>query len=188
LEQGERIPSLPVLIHLAQEFGLTASALLETAAAEPEVIYHDARANWEGGEVTGGGYIGIAGSGPQPFSLASRIGQGDRIAGDSSPEQHIGLALASCFSMSYAVELQSAGHRLGLVETVATVALSRGLTLTEISSIHLDCSVAIEGALTRDFHVIAAKTARNCVVARALAVAISVDITAEKFGRRLTNN
>ncbi|PTT70405.1 OsmC family peroxiredoxin [Arthrobacter sp. HMWF013] len=178
LEQGERTPSLPALIRLADVYGVSASSLLE-AETPSNVAFHHASSHWTGPEKEGAGTIQTLHSDKRGFSYASRLGLPQAKEGESSPEEHIGAALAGCFSMSFSGELDKAGYSPGAVTTQATVRLVRGSGVTAIRAIHLDCTVGNADIPDDRLRAIAQTTKRTCVVARALAaVDISVEVSA----------
>jgi lipoyl-dependent peroxiredoxin len=178
LEQGERTPSLPALIRLADVYGVSAASLLE-AETPSNVALHHASSHWTGPEKEGTGTLETRHYGARGFSYASRLGLPEAKDGDSSPEEHVGAALAGCFSMSFSGELGKAGYAPGSVETHATVRLVRGSGVTSIRSIHLQCTVGNADIPADRLRAIALTTKRTCVVARALAaVDISVDVSA----------
>ena len=80
-------------------------------------------ATWTGGVESGSGTLGIGRSGPTlPFSLKSRVGEEPA----TNPEELLGSALAGCYAMSFANELESAGVGFEHVDTRATVHLVQG--------------------------------------------------------------
>lgn len=179
LEQGERTPSLPALIRLADVYGVSASSLLEAEAPSSLIALHRASSHWAGPEKGGAGTIQTQHSDEHGFSYASRLGLPEAGKGESSPEEHIGAALAGCFSMSFSGELGKAGYDPGAVETQATVRLVHGSGVTSIRAIHLECTVSNSAIPDDRLRAIALTTKRTCTVARALsAVDISVEVSA----------
>jgi osmotically inducible protein OsmC len=87
----------------------------------------------------------------------------------SNPEELIGAALASCFSMKLAGDVESAGHKPESVRTVATVSLDKGESGFEISGIGLDTEAGIPGIDPAEFERIAQSSKENCPVGEALA-------------------
>jgi len=87
----------------------------------------------------------------------------------SNPEELIGAALASCFSMALAADLERAGHVPGSVRTVATVNLDKGETGFEITGIDLAAEVAVQTIDPTELETIAQGTKINCPVGKALA-------------------
>jgi osmotically inducible protein OsmC len=127
---------------------------------------HYANANWEGNLVKGKGKYNLKTSGYQGnLSYSSRF-EDDKSA--SSPEELVGAALASCYSMALANALDQAGYTPGKIETAAEVTLSKtadGFTITEIL---LKTSGKGSNAPNDKFQEIADKTKKGCPVSRAL--------------------
>lgn len=86
-------------------------------------VRRSSQASWKGGVETGSGTLGIGRTGTTfPFSLRTRVG--DEPA--TNPEELLGSALAGCYAMSFANELESAGVAFEHVDTRATVHLVQG--------------------------------------------------------------
>jgi lipoyl-dependent peroxiredoxin len=79
----------------------------------------------------------------------------------SNPEELIGAALASCFSMKLAGDVGSSGHTPESVRTVATVHLDKGTSGFAITGIDLDAEARVPG--------IAQSSKADCPVGKALA-------------------
>jgi osmotically inducible protein OsmC len=92
----------------------------------------------------------------------------------ANPEELIGAALASCYSMALSADVERAGHTPELVRAVATVNLDKGETGFEITGVDLDAEARIPGIDPAGFERIAQSTKAGCPVAKALA---SVPIT-----------
>jgi len=92
----------------------------------------------------------------------------------ANPEELIGAALASCYSMALAADVERAGHAPDSVRTVATVNLEKAETGFEITGVDLDAEARIPGVDPAEFERIAQSTKVSCPVAKALA---SVPIT-----------
>jgi osmotically inducible protein OsmC len=86
----------------------------------------------------------------------------------TNPEELIGAALASCFSMALAGDLGRAGHEPGSVRTVATVRLDRDDRGFAITGIDLDSEAVVPTIEPDEFTSIAEATKTNCPVSRAL--------------------
>ena len=87
----------------------------------------------------------------------------------SNPEELIGAAHASCFSMALAGDLEKAGHRPESVRTVASVRLEEGDAGFSIEGIDLDAEAQVPGIDDAEFQRIAEGTRQTCPVSRALA-------------------
>lgn len=98
----------------------------------------------------------------------------------TNPEELIGAALASCFSMALADDLGRAGHAPEAVRTVAMVRLDKenGFAITGID---LDAEAMVPGIEAAELESIARSTKENCPVGKAFA---AVPITLRiKLGR-----
>jgi osmotically inducible protein OsmC len=93
----------------------------------------------------------------------------------SNPEELIGAALAGCFSMALAGDLERAGHEPESVRTLATVNLDKGEGGFAITGIDLAVEATVRSIELAEFDAIAQATKVNCPVGMALAaVPISV--------------
>lgn len=93
----------------------------------------------------------------------------------SNPEELIGAALAGCYSMALAGDLERAGHAPESIRTVATVNLDKGESGWAITGIDLDTEAVVRSIDPPAFEGIAQATKDSCPVGKALAaVPISV--------------
>ncbi len=92
----------------------------------------------------------------------------------TNPEELIGAALASCFSMALAGDLGRAGHEPETVRTVAMVHLDKGERGFAITGVDLDSEATVSTIESDDLDEIAQATKSNCPVGRALAVPITL--------------
>jgi osmotically inducible protein OsmC len=100
----------------------------------------------------------------------------------SNPEELIGAALASCFSMKLAADVEGvAGHKPESVRTVATVKLDKGESGWDITGIDLDAEARVPGVDPAEFEEIAQSTKVNCPVGKALA-AVPITLRARLTG------
>ena len=127
---------------------------------------HYANANWEGNLTRGKGKYTVKTTGAQGnLKYASRF-EDDKTA--SSPEELIGAALASCYSMALAHALDQAGNPSDHIDTAAEVTLSKSPQGFSITEILLTTSVKVKGIDNEKFLEIAEKTKAGCPVSRAL--------------------
>src|SRR5258708_10864364 len=115
-----------------------------------------ALAEWRGDLKTGKGSINLdSGALKQaPYSFATRFEEG--VTG-TNPEELIGGAHASCFSMAFSAQLSGAGLKPESIRTKATVTLDKleaGWTITEV---HLDCAAKVPGVDQAKFDELADK-------------------------------
>lgn len=87
----------------------------------------------------------------------------------SNPEELIGAALASCFSMALAGDLEKAGFRPESVKTVATVTLEKSEAGFSITRIDMDARAQVPDIEEDRFQQVAEGTKTGCPVSRALA-------------------
>jgi lipoyl-dependent peroxiredoxin len=92
----------------------------------------------------------------------------------TNPEELIGAALASCFSMALAGDLGRAGHAPESVRTVAMVHLDKEERGFSITGVDLDTEATVTTIESAELDEIAQATKSNCPVGRALAVPITL--------------
>jgi lipoyl-dependent peroxiredoxin len=99
----------------------------------------------------------------------------------TNPEELLGAAHASCYSMALAADLEKAGHHPESVRTIATVSLEKGDGGFAITRIDLDTEARVTGIDAAEFQRIAEATKEGCPVSRAL-VAVPVGLRARLGG------
>jgi len=120
-------------------------------------------ANWKGTLKEGGGTLRLAsGLYEGPYTWASRFESGP----ETNPEELVGAALASCYSMFLSALLTTAGHPPTLINTSAKVHLTAGPT---ISLIELTTEGEVPGLSAEEFEKLAAEAKQGCPVSKALA-------------------
>jgi osmotically inducible protein OsmC len=128
-------------------------------------------AHWEGTLREGKGRFSTeSGEVSGVYSYSTRFEEQE----GSNPEELVGAALASCFSMKLAGDVESAGHRPESVRTVATVSLDKGESGFAITGIALDTEAGIPGIDPGEFEKIAESSKENCPVSKALSVPITL--------------
>ncbi|MQM28554.1 OsmC family peroxiredoxin [Glycomyces albidus] len=134
----------------------------------------NARTRWTGGLQDGGGVTSFVSSGlpDTPVTWAARANEPE---GKTSPEELIGAAHASCYSMAFAGALGRAGYTAEEIVTEAAVTFKPGTGITDIV---LNVRAVIPGIEKDEFDEIAAATKDGCPVSQALkAVPISLEAT-----------
>jgi lipoyl-dependent peroxiredoxin len=127
---------------------------------------HSANANWEGNLTKGKGKYLLKTSGYEgKLSFSSRF-EDDKTA--SSPEELIGAALASCYSMALAHALDQAGNPSETVDTSAEVTLNKVTEGFAITEILLKTNAKVKGIDKNKFLQIAEATKKGCPVSKAL--------------------
>lgn len=134
-----------------------------------------ADARWEGDLRSGRGNLRLgSGAFEGKFSFTTRF----EGAPGTNPEELLGAAHAGCFSMALASALSKAGKPPTTIETTATVHLEKVGEGFSITGIDLMTRGSVPGASDADFQRLAADTAKNCIVSRALsAVPIQLQAT-----------
>ncbi len=129
-----------------------------------------ANAVWQGGLADGSGTVSLASgaAGPLPVSWASRT---EAANGQTSPEELIGAAHASCYSMALSHEIASAGGTPKELDVTAKVTFAGGIT-----GIALSVSGSVDGLDADGFAKAAQSAKENCPVSRALAVPITLTV------------
>jgi lipoyl-dependent peroxiredoxin len=133
-----------------------------------------ASAEWDGDLKTGAGTFTAGDTISGGYTFRSRFEDGP----GANPEQLIGAAHASCFSMQLANMLAGAGFPVESVRTEATVSLRQIDGRPTIASIALVTVGRVPGLDEATFteHAEAAKT--GCIVSRALAAVPEVTLEA----------
>ncbi len=136
-------------------------------------MIRSAEARWAGDLKTGKGNV-KSGSGAinGPYHFDTRF----ENAPGTNPEELLGAAHASCFSMALGFALEKSGHAAESVDTTAKVHLEKtdaGFAITKIDQI---TRVKIAGVSAADLTRLAEDTKSGCIVSRALsAVPMTVD-------------
>jgi osmotically inducible protein OsmC len=138
-----------------------------------------AQAEWKGDLKSGSGTFsagdgGIAGD----FSYKSRFEDGP----GANPEQLIGAAHASCFSMALSAGLADAGHTVESVRTNATVTLRIVDGAPTITKIELVTVGRVPGIDQAAFEEAASGAKAGCPVSKALAGVPEVTLSATLEG------
>jgi len=138
------------------------------------MVVRTSEAEWRGGVPEGRGSVSLgSGAFQGVYSFRSRF---EEEAG-TNPEELLGAAHASCYSMALSLLLTKAGYAPTHIKTLAKVRIEKsgdGFAITHIE-------LAVEGdvpgldAETFSKHAEAAKT--NCPVSKALA-AVDISLTA----------
>jgi lipoyl-dependent peroxiredoxin len=137
---------------------------------------HYANATWEGALVKGKGQFTLRTNGYQgAYSFPSRF---EENKDQSSPEELIAAAHASCFSMAFAHALDQAGFKPESIETEAEVSLGKTDGGFAITGILLNMRGKVSGIEKDRFLEIANDAKNNCPVSKALkAVDIKLSAT-----------
>ncbi len=120
--------------------------------------------HWEGSLMEGSGTVSLDSSGVGTFDVTwpSRAEQAN---GRTSPEELLGAAHSTCFSMALSHGLSQAGTPPETVDTSAEVTFQPG---TGITGIHLAVRATVPGISEEDFRRAAEDAKANCPVSQAL--------------------
>ena len=132
-----------------------------------------AEARWEGDLRSGNGRVKLgSGAYEGTYSFGTRFGE-DK---GSNPEELIGAAHASCFSMALSAGLSRDGHPPRSIQTKASVHLEKDDAGFRISRIELATEGDVPGIDAATFEAAAKAAKEGCPVSRALTgVEISLD-------------
>lgn len=108
-----------------------------------------------------------------PFSFQTRF---DGAPG-SNPEELIGAALASCFSMALAHQVDDLGFPPTRIETSASVKLVKQPGGFEISDVYLSTRAIVKGMNESTFQDAAELVKKTCPVAKLLNASIHLEAT-----------
>ncbi|MES1259214.1 MAG: OsmC family protein [Gemmatimonadota bacterium] len=131
------------------------------------------KARWEGDLKQGKGSFTVgSGSFGGAYSFNTRFGD----TPGTNPEELIGAAHASCFSMAFSAALAKAGFVPTSVETVATVHLGMVDGGFAITGIDLNCTVVVADVSRDVLEATAESAKKTCPVSKALA-AVPITLT-----------
>ncbi|KPQ23615.1 MAG: OsmC family protein [Pseudomonadota bacterium] len=133
-----------------------------------------ASARWEGGLKDGRGKVATE-SGVLDASYSFKKRFEDEKG--TNPEELIGAAHASCFSMALSMVLGEKDLTATSINTTAKVTLSQSDAGFDISKIHLDVEADIDGADDATFKEAAETAKANCPVSKVLNAEITMSAT-----------
>jgi osmotically inducible protein OsmC len=127
-----------------------------------------AKAHWEGNLKEGKGQLsapsGILNN--TNYSFKTRFGEGEQ---GTNPEELLAAAHAGCFTMAVSAMLSEKGLTAKTLDTEAILTME-GLTIT---GIHLVISGSVDGLDAAGFEEVTKNAEKNCVISKALSVAIT---------------
>ena len=124
-----------------------------------------ARAHWEGSLMEGAGQVSLESSGLGTFEV-SWVSRANEANGKTSPEELLGAAHATCFSMALSNALAKAGTPPTSLDTTADVTFQPGEGITGIL---LSVSGTVPGMMAEEFATAADGAKAGCPVSQALA-------------------
>jgi len=130
---------------------------------------------WQGGIKDGRGTISTESGAlsDYPYGFSSRF-EGQR---GSNPEELIGAAHASCFTMALSLILGEAQLTAEQMETTAVVALEKVEDGYAITSVHLTLKAKVPGADQRTFEELANQAKAGCPVSKLFNTKITLEAT-----------
>ncbi len=128
-----------------------------------------ASAHWEGDLKTGKGNLSSQSTvlSNTQYSFKTRFEEGV----GTNPEELLAAAHAGCFTMAVSAGLSQANTPPTSLDTVATLTLE-GL---DVTGIHLSVKGKVPGITAQQFNDAAKGAEKNCIISKALKVAITSD-------------
>jgi osmotically inducible protein OsmC len=128
-----------------------------------------ASAHWEGDLKTGKGNVSTQSTvlNNTQYSFKTRFEDGI----GTNPEELLAAAHAGCFTMAVGAALTQVGTPATSLDTMATLNLE-GL---DITGIHLSIKGKVPGITAAQFEEVTKGAEKNCIISKALKVAISSD-------------
>lgn len=128
---------------------------------------------WNGGLKDGKGTVSTESGvlAAVPYSFAKRFGEEK----GTNPEELIGAAHASCFSMALSLILGEAGMTADEIATSAQVTVEPSDGGFAITAVHLTVKAKIPGASAEAFEEAANKAKAGCPVSKVLNAEITMD-------------
>ncbi|MFK5634169.1 MULTISPECIES: OsmC family peroxiredoxin [unclassified Ornithinimicrobium] len=124
-----------------------------------------ASASWTGNLTGGSGTASLDSSKLATFDISWKA-RTEEHGGTTNPEELIGLAHASCYSMAFSNVLDKNGTPPTRIDTVAEVTFDP--TVPAISGVHLTVQAQVEGLEDEDFQRLAEAAKEGCPVSKAL--------------------
>jgi osmotically inducible protein OsmC len=135
-----------------------------------------AHAHWEGPLIGGDGTTSTASGALESAHMTWKARTGGEPG--TTPEELLGAAHATCFSMALSGALAKAGHDPERVDVDAKVTFGPGDTGNEVKSIHLAIEAVVPGIEEAEFLELTEQTKTGCPISKALAggtAAITID-------------
>ena len=134
-----------------------------------------AQVTWQGDLMSGSGTIESVTSGVLGGLGVTWASRSEEPGGQTSPEDLIAAAHATCFSMALSNGLAQGGHTPEQLETTATVTFQPGEGITKIV---LTVEGRVPGMGAEEFRAAAEDAKENCPVSKALAGVPSITLDA----------
>ncbi len=137
-----------------------------------------AQAHWEGNLFQGAGQVTLVSSGLGTYDV-SWPRRTEEANGNTSPEELIAAAHASCFCMAFSNGLDKNGTPPTSLDVRADVTFVPG---TGITTSHLTVTAVVPGISEEDFQAAAAAAKEGCPVSGALKGNVEISIEASLAG------
>lgn len=139
------------------------------------MLKRKATAHWQGTGKAGAGTLSAPGGvlNTTPYSFSSRFAEG--VSG-TNPEELLAASHAGCFTMAVAFALEAKGFTAQNLETEATVSLDKTDAGMSVVGVHLLLTGSAAGLATEEFAAIAESAKTGCIISRALAVPVTLEI------------
>lgn len=136
-------------------------------------IQKNGSAVWQGGLKDGKGTVSTQSGtlSEAPYSFAKRF----EDESGANPEELIGAAHASCYSMALSMILGEAGYTPDRIASRATVSLAPDDSGFSISAVHLETRASVPGADEAAFQDAAEKAKAGCPVSKLFNAEITLD-------------
>tara|TARA_R110000787_G_scaffold199761_1_gene310870 strand:+ start:730 stop:1158 length:429 start_codon:yes stop_codon:yes gene_type:complete len=130
-------------------------------------------AHWEGNLKKGKGNVSTETKvlDAQPYGFNTRFEDGK----GTNPEELIGAAHASCYSMALSMILEGSDLVADSIDTKATVHLDEKDGGFAVTRVHLDVSAKIPGATQEQFDEATNTAKENCPISKLLTAEITMD-------------
>lgn len=134
-------------------------------------------AEWKGGLKDGSGTVSSESGALSnlPYSFGMRF---ENVKG-TNPEELIGAAHASCFSMALSGKLGAAGLNPESIRTTSSVTLEKVGDGFSVTKVHLDVSARVPGADQAAFETAANAAKTGCPISRLLNAPITMEARLE---------
>ena len=136
----------------------------------------NASAVWEGGLQGGKGtFSGESEAIGGPYSFGSRFQETE----GSNPEELLGAALASCYSMALSAALEKAGTPPTRVESRAATTLEKVGDAFKVTTIKLDVRASVPNVDNATFQRFAMDTKDGCIISRTMKGNVAIEVDAK---------
>ncbi|HVK44521.1 MAG TPA: OsmC family peroxiredoxin [Micropruina sp.] len=134
-----------------------------------------AQTHWEGGLKEGSGQVELVTSGAGTFDV-NWAKRADAGKGTTNPEELLGAAHATCYSMALSLALANNGTPPDSIDTKAEVGFQPGVGVTGST---LTVVGKVPGLSQEEFHRFAEEAKDNCPISAALSIPITLNATFE---------